>query len=60
LQLIETERRWPRRSAKLVLRIGLEQLAGIMGLSAGAEGPVGGRQTGWLETRLPLIAGTAP
>ncbi|UXN73482.1 DUF6456 domain-containing protein [Devosia sp. A8/3-2] len=60
LQLIETERRWPRRSAKLVLRIGLEQLAGIMGLSAGAEGPAGGRQTGWLETRLPLIAETAP
>lgn len=60
LQLIETERRWPRRSAKLVLRIGLEQLAGIMGLSASAEGPAGDRQTGWLETRLPLIAGTAP
>lgn len=56
LQLIETERRWPRRSAKLVLRIGLEQLAGIMGLSANAAGPTGGRQTGWLEERLPLIA----
>ncbi|GLQ10306.1 hypothetical protein GCM10007913_22380 [Devosia yakushimensis] len=56
LQLIETERRWPRRSAKLVLRIGLEQLAGVLGLSAGAEGPEVVRQTGWLEERLPLIA----
>lgn len=55
LQLIETERRWPRRSAKLVLRIGLEQLAGIMGLSASGLGPAAGRQTGWLEERLPLI-----
>ncbi len=26
LQLIETERKWPRRSAKLILRVGLEQL----------------------------------
>ncbi len=26
LQLIETERKWPRRSVKLILRIGLEQL----------------------------------
>jgi hypothetical protein len=31
LQLVETERRWPRRSAKLVLRIGLDQLAAQFG-----------------------------
>lgn len=38
LQVIETERAWPRRSAKLVLRIGLEQLAGQLGLTSVAEG----------------------
>lgn len=56
LQVIETERRWPRRSAKLVLRIGLEQLASYFGLSADAVGRARGRQTGWIEERLPLIA----
>lgn len=43
LQTIETERRWPRRSAKLVLRIGLEQLAGRLGLTPGATGRDRGR-----------------
>lgn len=38
LQAIEVERGWPRRSAKLVLRIGLEQLAASFGLSASAVG----------------------
>ena len=38
LQTVETERGWPRRSAKLVLRIGLEQLAQHFGLSAAAIG----------------------
>jgi len=56
LQLIETERRWPRRSAKLVLRIGLDQLANQFGLSAHATGSGGGAIGGWLEARLPLIA----
>lgn len=55
LQAIEIERRWPRRSAKLVLRIGLEQLAGYFGLTADAVGREHGRQTGWLDERLPLI-----
>lgn len=54
LQLIETERRWPRRSAKLVLRIALEQLSTLFGLSAQATGPHG-RTRHWLEERLPLI-----
>jgi len=38
LQMIESERGWPRRSAKLVLRIGLEQLAIIFGLCEKAIG----------------------
>lgn len=56
LQLIETERRWPRRSAKLVLRIGLEQLASQFGLGPHAVGREMGRARGWLPERLPLIA----
>lgn len=56
LQLIETERRWPRRSAKLVLRIGLEQLAAQFGLSAQAMGGERSPTRNWLEARLPLIA----
>lgn len=55
LQLVETERRWPRRSAKLVLRIALEQLAAQFGLSARATG-TGSQTRHWLPERLPLIA----
>jgi len=49
LQLIEIERQWPRRSAKLILRIGLEQLAVHLGLSSVATGA---RSTGsrfWMQ-----------
>jgi hypothetical protein len=57
LQLVETERRWPRRSAKLVLRIGLEQLAGYFGLGAVAVGHAG-RQRHWMAGDRPdLLAG---
>jgi hypothetical protein len=38
LQQVELERQWPRRSAKLVLRIGLDQLAAHFGLSPVAVG----------------------
>lgn len=48
LQLIETERGWPRRSAKLVLRIGLEQAAHHWGLSGTAVGPARGRGRAWM------------
>lgn len=48
LQQVETERRWPRRSAKLVLRIGLEQTASHFGLSPVASGEATRRDHNWL------------
>lgn len=38
LQQVESERGWPQRSAKLVLRIGLDQVAQSFGLAPFAEG----------------------
>ncbi len=49
LQTIESERGWPRRSAKLVLRIGLEQLAQNFGLSQQAIGKERNKPSHWLE-----------
>lgn len=54
LQQVETERGWPRRSAKLVLRIGLEQAAKFFGLSAAAIGQ-GARPSMWGER--PTVVG---
>ncbi|MFD2648990.1 DUF6456 domain-containing protein [Devosia albogilva] len=51
---IETERQWPRRAAKLVLRIGLDQLAAQYGLEAAGEGRERALVSGWLGERLPL------
>jgi len=48
LQTVESERGWPRRSAKLVLRIGLEQLAHHYGLAPVAVGVETGRRSVWL------------
>ena len=48
LQQVEFERGWPRRSAKLVLRIGLEQLALHYGLSAVAVVRAHGRNRAWV------------
>lgn len=48
LQTVESERGWPRRSAKLVLRIGLEHLAQHYGLSAVATGQPTRRRRSWL------------
>ncbi len=49
LQQVEWERGWPRRSAKLVLRIGLEQLALHYGLSAAAVGALSARRRAWID-----------
>jgi hypothetical protein len=49
LQVVEVERGWPRRSAKLVLRIGLEQLAGHFGLAPQAVGAARSQDRVWIE-----------
>lgn len=49
LQTIEGERGWPPRSAKLVLRIGLDHLARQFGLAPLAVGRQRGRLEGWME-----------
>ena len=49
LQQVESERSWPRRSAKLVLRIGLDQLARHFGLAPAAVGRDIGRMLAWME-----------
>jgi hypothetical protein len=48
LQQIETERGWPRRSAKLVLRIGLDRLAEIWGIGSVAVGQGSGSRA-WMD-----------
>lgn len=59
LQQVELDRGWPRRSAKLVLRIALDQLAAIMGLTETAEGRAGGAQRSWLPERPSMFPDTA-
>ncbi|WEK02818.1 MAG: DUF6456 domain-containing protein [Candidatus Devosia phytovorans] len=60
MQQIEVERRWPRRSAKLVLRIGLDQLADLFGLSPAAEGVQQGRARHWLPDRPRMFTKEQP
>ena len=48
LQQVEREQGWPRRSAKLVLRIGLEQLAQQFGLASAAIGKASRRPRTWM------------
>ena len=49
LQEVERDRGWPRRSGKLVLRIGLEQLAQHYGLGPVAIGAASRKARRWME-----------
>lgn len=49
LQHVEQARRWPRRSAKLILRIALEHLALIFGLTERAQGLDAARMNTWRQ-----------
>jgi len=56
LQQVESERGWPRRSAKLVLRIGLDRLAEVYGLSEMAAGAEVRRRRAWMDgARLAMF-----
>lgn len=48
LQQVEAERGWPRRSAKLVLRIGLDKLADHYGIGVYAIGKANGKPRNWM------------
>jgi hypothetical protein len=55
LQEVERDRGWPRRSAKLVLRIGLEQLAQHFGLGPYAVGKTRVSQRSWRDGERPTM-----
>lgn len=49
LHQVEIERGWPRRSGKLLLRVGLEQLARHFGISTVAVGRTTSRNRAWMD-----------
>lgn len=58
LHQVESERGWPRRSAKLVLRIGLDEVARAFGLAPFAEGRASAPTRMWRQgPRPPMFEG---
>lgn len=49
LQQVEAERGWPRRSAKLILRVALDCVAAHFGLDAAATGRSSNRPHRWMD-----------
>jgi hypothetical protein len=47
IEELERTRRWPARSAKVIVRLALASLARHYGLSAAAEGPISARTRHW-------------
>lgn len=56
LQDIEARRDWPRRGGKLVLRIGLSQIATLWGLEEEAIGRTAGQKRFWRPERPPMFS----
>jgi len=58
LETVERERRWPPRTARIVLSLGLDRLARHYGISTEARGPVHARTRGWqAEGARPTMDG---
>lgn len=57
LQQIELERGWPRRSAKLVLRIGLDRVAELWGIGETAAGIETHRRRAFMDGDRPAMFG---
>jgi hypothetical protein len=47
LETVESERHWPQRSAKVVLKVALRALARHYGIMSETEGRAGGRLQHW-------------